>query len=101
MANSQNILRKAFFIIASELSFAASAAIIKSISASLPNESIVFFRNLFTIVVLTPLLIRAGTKVLKTDHLHLHLVLSGCGMGAMYCFFLYFSPYFSNGFDVN
>ena len=87
MANSQSILRGAFFIIASELSFALSAAIIKSISASLPNESIVFFRNLFAIVVLTPLLIRAGTKVLKTDRLHLHLVRSGCGMGAMYCFF--------------
>ncbi len=87
MANSQSIVRGAFFIIASELSFAISAAIIKSVSASLPNESIVFFRNFFGILVLTPLLIRAGTNILHTDRLHLHLVRSGCGMGAMYCFF--------------
>ena len=87
MAKSQSIVRGAFFIIASELSFALSAAIIKSVSASLPNESIVFFRNFFGILVLTPLLIKAGTNILHTDRLHLHLVRSGCGMGAMYCFF--------------
>ena len=87
MANSQSIVRGAFFIIASELTFALSAAIIKLVSASLPNESIVFFRNFFGIIVLIPLLIRAGANILQTDRLHLHLLRSGCGMGAMYCFF--------------
>ena len=87
MANGQSILRGAGFIIASELSFALSAAMIKSVSASLPNESIVFFRNFFGILVLTPLLLRAGTKSLQTEHLSLHLIRSGCGLGAMYCFF--------------
>ena len=87
MANSQNIVRGAFFIVASELTFALSAAIIKSVSASLPNESIVFFRNFFGVLVLIPLLIRAGANILQTDRLHLHLLRSGCGMGAMYCFF--------------
>jgi drug/metabolite transporter (DMT)-like permease len=87
MTNSQSIARGAFFIVASELSFALSAAIIKLVSASLPNESIVFFRNLFGLVILTPLLLRAGTEILQTDRLHLHLVRSGIGMGAMYSFF--------------
>lgn len=87
MTNSQSIVRGAFFIVASELSFALSAAIIKSISASLPNESIVFFRNLFGLVILTPLLIKSNTNILQTDRLPLHLMRSGFGMGAMYCFF--------------
>lgn len=87
MTNSQSIVRGAFFIIASELSFALSAAIIKLVSASLPNESIVFFRNLFGLMILTPLLIRSSPKILQTDRLHLHLIRSGFGIGAMYCFF--------------
>ena len=87
MTKSQSIVRGAFFIVASELSFALSAAIIKLASASLPNESIVFFRNLFGLVILTPLLIKAGRKILHTDCLHLHLVRAGFGMAAMYSFF--------------
>ena len=87
MTKSQSIVRGAFFIVASELSFAFSAAIIKLASASLPNESIVFFRNLFGLVILTPLLIKAGRKILHTDCLHLHLVRGGFGMAAMYSFF--------------
>ena len=87
MTNSQSIVRGAFLIVASELSLALGAAIIKLVSASLPNESIVFFRNLFGLIILTPLLMRNSTKILQTDRLHLHLVRSGIGIGAMYCFF--------------
>ena len=87
MTDSQNIARGAFLIVASELSFAISAAIIKSISASLPNESIVFFRNFFGLVILTPFLLKANLKILKTERLHLHFLRSSFGMGAMYCFF--------------
>lgn len=87
MSNHQSIVRGAFFIVASELSFALAAAIIKSISTSLPNESIVFFRNLFGLIILTPLLLKNGTSILKTERFHLHLLRSGIGMGAMYCFF--------------
>ena len=87
MNKSQSIIRGAFFIIASELSFAISAAIIKQISTSLPNESIVFFRNLFGLMILAPLLIKADTKILHTNNLRLHLARAGFGMGAMYCFF--------------
>ena len=87
MTKSQSIVCGAFFIVASELSFALSAAIIKLVSVSLPNESIVFFRNLFGLAILTPLLIKAGGKILHTDCLHLHLVRGGFGMAAMYSFF--------------
>ncbi len=87
MTKSQNILRGAFFIVASEFSFALSAAIIKLVSVSLPNESIVFFRNLFGLIILVPLLIRAETKILHTNCFHLHLMRSGFGMAAMFTFF--------------
>lgn len=87
MTNDKSIVSGAFFIVASELSFAIGAAIIKSVSASLPNESIVFFRNFFGLLILSPLLLRGGTNILQTDRLHLHLVRSGFGMGSMYCFF--------------
>lgn len=88
MNNSrQSIVRGAFFIVASELSFALSAALIKLVSVSLPNESIVFFRNLFGVVILAPLVVRHSPQILQTERLHLHLIRSGIGIGAMYCFF--------------
>ena len=89
MANRQNIVRGALFIVASEFSFALGAAIIKLISVSLPNESIVFFRNFFGFMILAPLLFRNGngTKNLQTDCLPIHLVRGVMGMGAMYCLF--------------
>ena len=87
MSNRQSIVRGAFFIVASEFSFALGAALVKLLSESLPNESIVFFRNFFGLMILAPLLLRNGTKNLQTDCWHIHLVRSGFGMGAMYCFF--------------
>ena len=86
MTKSQSIARGAFFIVASEFSFALSAAAIKLVSASLPNESIVFFRNLFGLLILAPLLLRTK-DILKTKCLSLHLVRSSFGMAAMYSFF--------------
>ncbi|MEO1466677.1 MAG: EamA/RhaT family transporter, partial [Cyanobacteria bacterium J06633_1] len=59
MIDRQNIARGAFFIVASELSFALSAAIIKLASADLPNESIVFFRNFFGLLILIPLILKS------------------------------------------
>ena len=87
MANHQSIVRGALFIIASEFSFALGAAIIKLISVSLPNESIVFFRNFFGLMILAPLLFRHGTSNLQTDCLPIHLVRGVMGIGAMYCLF--------------
>ncbi|ELS05614.1 putative permease [Xenococcus sp. PCC 7305] len=80
-------MRGAFFIVASEFSFALGAALVKLVSESFPNESIVFFRNFFGLLILAPLLFRGGTKTLQTDCLPIHLVRSGFGIGAMYCFF--------------
>ncbi|MGK7899203.1 MAG: DMT family transporter [Xenococcus sp. (in: cyanobacteria)] len=87
MSNRQSIVRGACFIVASELSFALGAALIKLVSESFPNESIVFFRNFFGLMILAPLLLRNGTKNLQTDCLPIHLVRGVTGITAMYCFF--------------
>jgi len=87
MPKSQSIVRGALYVIAAELSFAISAAIIKLLSVSLPNESIVFFRNLFGLVILAPWIIRTGNKILHTDKIHLHLMRAVFSMTAMYTFF--------------
>lgn len=84
---SQSIVRGAFFVVAAELNFAISAAIIKLVSVSLPNESIVFFRNFFGLLILAPWLIKGGENILRTDKVHLHLMRTGFGMAAMYTFF--------------
>ncbi len=62
-------------------------AIIKLVAEGLPNEMIVFFRNLFGLLALVPLLTRAGMPGLKTRVFHLHLVRALAGVAAMYCFF--------------
>ena len=87
MIDRQNIVRGAFFIIASEFSFALSAVIIKFASASLPNESIVFFRSFFGLLILAPMIFRSNANILKTERLNLHLLRAGFGIGGMYCFF--------------
>ena len=87
MQRQNNILRGALFIVAAELSFACSAAMIKFAAVSLSNESIVFFRNAFGLAILAPLILTGDSNILRTERLPLHLLRSGFGMGAMYCFF--------------
>lgn len=75
-------------IIASALMFACMGALIKIVSASLPNETIVFFRNLFSLGFTFPWLIGGrGFDRLKTRRLCLHLLRCMSGLGAMYCLF--------------
>ena len=87
MVYSQSIARGALFIIVSEFLIAAMGAIIKLVAEGLPNEMIVFFRNVFGLLALMPLLMRAGMPGLKTRVFHLHLVRGLAGVVAMYCFF--------------
>ena len=78
----------ALLVSCAALMFASMGVLIRFASHQLPNESIVFFRNLFGLLVLLPLVWRRGVShSLKTDHLLLHLVRSLFGLAAMYCFF--------------
>lgn len=81
------LTRGALFIIVSELMFATMGALVKTASADLPNEMLVFMRNVFGIVVLGPWLWRGGLQGMKTEAFPLLLLRSMLGLGAMYCFF--------------
>jgi drug/metabolite transporter (DMT)-like permease len=67
--------------------FASMGVCIRFVADELPNESIVFFRNLLGLVLLTPWLLRGGLVNFRTGALRLHLVRALAGLSAMYCFF--------------
>lgn len=87
MLYTQNHKNAALFVILAGLMFACMGACIKLLSGQLSNEVIVFFRNLFGLVVLMPVVINSGLTHLKTDKIHLHLLRSLAGLAAMYAFF--------------
>ena len=88
MRYPQNVLQGALFILFSELMFASMGAAVKAASGmGLPNEMLVFMRNLMGLFVIAPLLLRYGTIELRTDVYRLHLLRAVLGLSAMYCFF--------------
>ena len=82
-----NLPRGAAFMLTAALLFAATGAIIKYVSATLSNEMVVFFRNLFGLAVLAPWILRHGPRYYATRHLRFHLVRAMAGLAAMYCYF--------------
>ena len=87
MHYQQNSRVAAAYIVASGLMFACMGACIKLVSPDVANEWIVFFRNLFGLVLLIPILSRFGIENLKTNIIHWHILRAVMGLGAMYCFF--------------
>lgn len=86
MQYKQNLILGAALIVAAELMFATMGAAVKAASTGLPNEVIVFARNLLGTCYLLPLVLRRGSS-LRTRVVHLHLLRAGVGVAAMYCFF--------------
>lgn len=66
--------------------FAGMAAIVRHLSATLPQTELVFFRNAMALLVLLPLLTRQKAS-LSTSRFGLHLVRAGSGLLAMYLYF--------------
>jgi drug/metabolite transporter (DMT)-like permease len=76
-------------VLTSALLFAGVGAIVKVAAADLPIEVVVFFRNSMAMVFFLPwLMMRQRGLSLRTGCLHLHLLRSAAGLGAMYCFFI-------------
>ncbi len=84
---TENFARGALLVSASSGLFALMGAAIKLISPHLSLEMIVFFRNFFGLIALSPWLIRAGRAGLATRRLHIHGIRTLSGLAAMYCFF--------------
>ncbi len=87
MLYRQNLLLGAILIIASEALFASMGACVKELSTNLPNEMVVFLRNFFGLILLSPLILRSRSSLLQTKIVHLHLLRATAGLSAMYCFF--------------
>lgn len=74
-------------MLVSTLCFASMHACVRFLSAELHPFEIAFFRNLFGLLILAPLVISAGVSILKTRHLNLHLLRAAFNVVAMLVFF--------------
>jgi len=87
----RSLLRAALFIVACEFLFASMGAAAKAAASELPNEMLVFGRNLFGLLLLAPLLLHQGIDSLRTGVFRLHLLRAAAGVGGMYCLFYAFA----------
>lgn len=68
-------------------SFSIMTALIRPAAAEVHPFEIVFFRNLFGLILLSPLIFRNGLSTLRTAKLKLHLLRAALFLGAMLCWF--------------
>jgi len=80
-------LRAAGLMLASTVSFGLMAVAIRFVSRSLSTPEIAFFRNLFGLLALLPLLWRGAPGVFRTRQLPRYFVRSAIGIGSMLCGF--------------
>jgi drug/metabolite transporter (DMT)-like permease len=82
-----NICQGALFLLLGEALLAVMGGLIKFLSETLSTEQIVFFRNAAGLLILLPLIVNQGSKLLKTKVWHWHLMRGVVGVSAMYCYF--------------
>ncbi|NNC68843.1 MAG: DMT family transporter [Gammaproteobacteria bacterium] len=84
---TNNLILGCIFAMFAELCFVGMGSLVKQLSENLPSQNVLFFRNLFGLLILLPLIFKLGIKTLKTDNLKWHFLRSLSGVSAMYCFF--------------
>lgn len=82
-----DLRRGALLMLASGLLFSGMGAMVKYLSAELPNEMVVFFRSAMGLLALLPWVLHRGLGQLKTKRLRAHLGRGLAGVTAMYCYF--------------
>ena len=87
MPRPHDIRRGALYVIGAAFAFAIMAALTKHLAAGMSNEMLVWARNLFAVVFLSPLLVRYPPQQWVTHHWRGHLVRATSGLLAMYCMF--------------
>ena len=85
-AEQPRFARAAALMLASTMSFALMAVMIRVASATLPTFEIAFFRNAFGLLALLPVLLH-GKAPLRTRQLPRYLLRSVIGIGSMLCGF--------------
>jgi drug/metabolite transporter (DMT)-like permease len=82
-----HLARGALLMLAAGFLFASTGALVKHVAVALPNEMVVFVRNLVGLLALTPWLIHRGPSYFATRKPGAHLVRALAGLAAMYCYF--------------
>ncbi|MFK8075757.1 MAG: DMT family transporter, partial [Granulosicoccus sp.] len=75
--------RAVIFMLGATVMLASMHGLVRLLSSDMHPFIIVFFRNLFGLVVVLPLLLKAGLSSLKTQHPKLHMIRAGVGVIAM------------------
>lgn len=75
--------RAVLLMLGATLMLASMHGLVRLLSSDMHPFMIVFFRNLFGLVAILPLLLRAGFGSLKTRHPRLHMLRAGVGIIAM------------------
>lgn len=78
----------AWMIALSAFLFGLLGGVVKHLSASLPAEMIVFFRNAVGLAALVPFVYRAGVRSLATRHFFRHATRATAGLASMYLSFI-------------
>ncbi len=76
-----------FFALCAAFAFSIMGAAIKQAALELNTPMVVFLRNAFGLLALSPWLLRAGRSGLRTRRWGMHLARCAIGLSAMYCFF--------------
>ena len=80
-------LRGMLLIAVSAFGFSMMHVLIRILSSDLHPFEVAFFRNLFGVVALLPILARSGLGVMRTGRLPLHALRSVLGLASMLLFF--------------
>lgn len=88
MLNLSPLVIASALVLIAEMCFAGVSALVKHTSVLLPFEHLVFFRNLFALLVLLPWLYRKRAMAFQTEQFGLHILRAVFGIAAMYLFFL-------------
>ncbi len=87
MTPARDLLVGAALVVLGEFLFASMGVAIRFVAGEVPNEVVVFFRNLFSVFLFMPWLLRGARPRFSTRVPWLHLLRALAGLGAMYCFF--------------
>jgi len=87
MIYSQNIIFGAFLALLAEFLFTTMGALVKLLTESVPFELVVFYRNFFALLLITPFAIAKDKDLFKTPAMKWHFIRSILGVSAMFCFF--------------
>ncbi len=80
--------RGIILMVVSTICFSIMHTAVRHLSAELHPLQIVFFRNLFGMIVFLPLVLRSGLSFMRTKRLPMHLARAGLNVCAMSAFFM-------------